>query len=82
MARNIETAATQHTQINIRTARLRSALELRYMIEPSDADIILQLGRIYLLQDMDLTELVKIIENMQKVFYQVYTNTLQKIVLV
>ena len=66
MASNIETAARQHTQINIRTARLRSALELRYMIEPSDTDIILQLGRIYLLQDMDLTELVKIVENMQK----------------
>ncbi|XP_012142186.1 F-box only protein 21 isoform X2 [Megachile rotundata] len=66
MASNIEIAARQHTRINRRTARLRSALELRYMIEPSDADIILQLGRIYLLQHMDLTELVKILENMQK----------------
>ena len=39
------------------------------MIQP-DANIILQLGRIYISQYMDLTELVKILENMQQVFYE------------
>lgn len=67
MANNLEIAARQHTHINGRTTRLRSALELRYMIQPNDANTILQLGRIYVLQHMDLTELVKILENMQKV---------------
>ncbi|KAK9301059.1 hypothetical protein QLX08_006403 [Tetragonisca angustula] len=65
IANNLEVAARQHTHINDRTARLRSVLELRYMIQP-DANIILQLGRIYISQYMDLTELVKILENMQQ----------------
>lgn len=68
MASNIEIAARQHTPINSRTTRLRSALELRYMIEPDDADIIMQLGRIYLLEHMNLTELLKILDNMQQDF--------------
>lgn len=68
MANNLEIAARQHTHINgtHRTARLRSALELRYMIQPNDTNTVLQLGRIYMSQHMDLTELVKILENMQK----------------
>lgn len=73
MANNLEIAARQHTHINgtHRTARLRSALELRYMIQPNDTNTVLQLGRIYMSQHMDLTELVKILENMQKVFYKI-----------
>lgn len=66
MANNLEIAARQHTHINGRNARLRSAVELRYMIQPNDENAILQLGRIYTLQQMDLTEFVKILENMQK----------------
>ncbi|KAK1133940.1 hypothetical protein K0M31_011727 [Melipona bicolor] len=65
IANNLEVAARQHIQINDRTARLRSVLELRCLIQP-DANIILQLGRIYISQYMDLTELVKTLENMQQ----------------
>lgn len=63
MANNLEIAARQHTHLNGRTARLRSALELQYMIQPNDANTILQLGRIYISQFMDLSELVKRLEN-------------------
>ncbi|XP_068970232.1 F-box only protein 21-like [Bombus flavifrons] len=63
MANNLEIAARQHTHINGRTTRLRSALELQYMIQPNDANTILQLGRIYISQFMDLSELVKRLEN-------------------
>ncbi|KOC67221.1 F-box only protein 21 [Habropoda laboriosa] len=66
MVNNLEIAARQHTHMNGRTARLRSAVELRCMIQPNDANAILQLGRIYILQFMDLTELVEIVKNMQK----------------
>lgn len=71
MANNLEIAARQHTHINGRTARLRSALELQYMIQPNDANTILQLGRIYMSQSMDLSELVKRLENIPEVFYEI-----------
>lgn len=71
MANNLEIAARQHTHINGRTARLRSALELQYMIQPNDANTILQLGRIYISQFMDLSELVKRLENIPEVFYEI-----------
>lgn len=71
MANNLEIAARQHIHANGRTARLRSALELQYMIQPDDANTILQLSRIYTLGYMDLTELAKILENMRKVFYEI-----------
>ncbi|XP_071855753.1 F-box only protein 21 isoform X2 [Bombus fervidus] len=63
MANNLEIAARQHTHVCGRTARLRSALELQYMIQPNDANTILQLGRIYISQSMDLSELVERLEN-------------------
>lgn len=63
IANNLEIAARQHTHINDRTARLRSALELQYMIQPNCANTILQLGRIYIAQFMDLGELVERLEN-------------------
>lgn len=71
MANNLEIAARQHTHINGRTARLRSALELQYMIQPNDANTILQLGRIYISQFMDLSELVKRLENIPEVFCEI-----------
>lgn len=71
MANNLEIAARQHTHINGRIARLRSALELQYMIQPNDANTILQLGRIYISQFMDLSELVKKLENIPEVFYEI-----------
>lgn len=71
MANNLEIAARQHTHINGRTTRLRSALELQYMIQPNDANTILQLGRIYISQFMDLSELVKRLENIPEVFYEI-----------
>ncbi|OAD60194.1 F-box only protein 21, partial [Eufriesea mexicana] len=66
MANNLEIAARQHIHANGRTATLRSVLELQYMIQPNDANTILQLGRIYTLGYMDLTELAKILENAVK----------------
>ncbi|XP_015440165.1 PREDICTED: F-box only protein 21-like [Dufourea novaeangliae] len=66
MANNLEVAVRQHTHLNGRTSRLCSTLELRHMVQPNDADPIVQLGRIYIVQNMDLTELVEILKNMEQ----------------
>ena len=65
MANNLQIATRQHTHLNDRTARLRSALELQHMVEPNNMNTIVQLSRIYILQEMDLTELVITLETME-----------------
>ncbi|KAL2725162.1 F-box only protein 21 [Vespula squamosa] len=66
MAYNLDIAARQHIHLNGRTARIRSALELNYMMQPHDVTTILNLGRFYMLHRMDLSELVIMLQNMQK----------------
>ncbi|XP_058797547.1 F-box only protein 21-like isoform X2 [Phymastichus coffea] len=57
MANNLEVAGRQRTHLNGRAARLRSALELLYMVRPHDTGVILHLARFYMLYQMDLTQL-------------------------
>ena len=79
MTNNLQIATRQHTHLNDRTARLRSALELQHMVEPNNMNTIVQLSRIYILQEMDLTELVITLENME-VFRRYYHYTSQGLV--
>lgn len=72
MANNLQIATRQHTHLNDRTATLRSALELQHMVEPNNVNTILQLGRIYIMQEMDIMELVITLDNME-VFRPVLT---------
>ncbi|XP_076626553.1 F-box only protein 21 [Colletes latitarsis] len=65
MANNLELAARQHTHPYDRTARLLSALELQHMVLPNDTSIISKLARIYILQNMDVTELMEILEKIK-----------------
>ncbi|CAL7947557.1 unnamed protein product [Xylocopa violacea] len=62
MADNLELAATQPDRVT----RVRSAFEFRHMIQPNDVKTILHLVEMYAALNIDLTELVKIIDNMLK----------------
>ncbi|XP_069673301.1 F-box only protein 21-like isoform X2 [Periplaneta americana] len=62
MANNLEVAGRQRTQMNGRGARLRSALELLNLVNPSDMNCILHLARFYMLYNMDLADLMATIE--------------------
>lgn len=66
MAYNLDIAARQHIHLNGRTTRIRSALELNYMMQPHDTTTILHLGRFYMLHQMDVSELVIMLQNVQK----------------
>ncbi|KAF7995108.1 hypothetical protein HCN44_004580 [Aphidius gifuensis] len=66
MANNLEIAGRQRTHLNGRAARLRSALDLLYLVRPYDPNTILHLARFYILHQMDLAELVVILRNMEK----------------
>ena len=67
MANNLEVAGRQRTQMNGRGARLRSALELLNLINPSDINCILHLARFYMLYGMDLSDLTTTISKLQNV---------------
>lgn len=67
MAYNLYTAARQHIHLNGRAARIRSALELYHMIKPRDINTILHLGRFYMINRMDVSEFMIMLQNMQKV---------------
>jgi hypothetical protein len=67
MANNLEVAGRQRTQMNGRGARLRSALELLNLVNPSDMNCILHLARFYMLYNMDLSELMSSIVKLQDV---------------
>jgi hypothetical protein len=67
MANNLEVAGRQRTQMNGRSARLRSALELLNLVNPTDMNCILHLARFYMLYNMDLSELVSNIAKVQDV---------------
>jgi len=67
MANNLEVAGRQRTQMNGRGARLRSALELLNLVNPSDMNCILHLARFYMLYNMDLSDLMCTIIRMQDV---------------
>ncbi|XP_035717515.1 F-box only protein 21-like [Vespa mandarinia] len=64
MAYNLDIAARQHIHLNGRASRIRSALELNYMMQPYDKTTILNLGRFYMIHHMDISELM--LQNMQK----------------
>lgn len=66
MANNLEVAGRQRTQMNGRGARLRSALELLNLVNPSDMNCILHLARFYMLYNMDLADLMATIVKMQE----------------
>ncbi|XP_066596106.1 F-box only protein 21-like [Prorops nasuta] len=57
MANNLETAARQFPVRNGRAARLRSALELLHLVQPYDANHILQLTKFYMHHQMVLRDL-------------------------
>lgn len=65
MANNLEVAGRQRTQMNGRGARLRSALELLNLVNPSDMNCILHLARFYMLYNMDLSDLMSSIVKLQ-----------------
>ncbi|PSN50252.1 F-box only protein 21 [Blattella germanica] len=65
MANNLEVAGRQRTQMNGRGARLRSALELLNLVNPSDLNCILHLARFYMLNSMDLSDLTTTISKLQ-----------------
>lgn len=67
MANNLEVAGRQRTQMNGRGARLRSALELLNLVNPSDMNCILHLARFYMLYNMDLSDLMSSIVKLQDV---------------
>lgn len=71
MAQNLEVAGRQRTHLNGRAARLRSALELLYMVRPHDTGVILHLARFYMLYQMDLTQLVDVLTYLKRVFISV-----------
>jgi len=53
--------------MNGRGARLRSALELINLVNPTDMNCILHLARFYMLYNMDLSELMSAIVKLQEV---------------
>jgi len=67
LANNLEVAGRQRTQMNGRGARLRSALELLNLVNPTDMNCILHLARFYMLYNMDLSELMSAIVKLQDV---------------
>ncbi|KAG7209067.1 hypothetical protein KM043_015222 [Ampulex compressa] len=66
MAKNLELATRQHTDLNGRVVRLRSALKLMHMVQPYDTNTIMQLGQIYGLLRMDPTDIVLMSQSIQK----------------
>jgi hypothetical protein len=67
MANNLEVAGRQRTHMNGRGARLRSALELLNLVNPTDMNCIFNLARFYMLYNMDLSELMSTIVRLQDV---------------
>jgi F-box protein 21 len=65
LANNLEVAGRQRTQMNGRGARLRSALELLNLVNPTDMNCILHLARFYMLYNMDLSELMTTLVKLQ-----------------
>ncbi|XP_043281812.1 F-box only protein 21-like [Venturia canescens] len=64
MANNLEVAGRQRTQLYGRAARLRSALELLHLVKPRDTNTIIDLGRFYMLHQMDVTGLIETLNDM------------------
>lgn len=67
MASNLETASRQRNNLNGRTARLRSALELIHLLRPYHTGAILHLGRFYMSYSMDVTKLLDTLSYIKKV---------------
>lgn len=63
MASNLELSGRQHVHPNGRITRLRSVLELLRMINPSDLTCMLNLARLYMLYNMDVSELRLSLQN-------------------
>ncbi|XP_043497553.1 F-box only protein 21-like [Polistes fuscatus] len=57
---NLSVAARQYNDLNGRTARIRSVLELSYMIQPHDETTFYNLSQFYKRHQMDLSDLVDI----------------------
>lgn len=66
MANNLELSGRQHVHPNGRITRLRSVLELLRMINPSDLTCMLNLARLYMLYNMDVSELRLSLQNQVK----------------
>ncbi|XP_076232627.1 F-box only protein 21 isoform X2 [Calliopsis andreniformis] len=66
LANNLEVAARQHTHLDSRCTRVLSALQLQLMIQPNDINTVSRLGRLYRKLHMNLIDLVKVLENMEK----------------
>lgn len=69
MANSLGVAARQHTYA--RSVRLRSALELMCMVQPTDTDALSQLSRLYISQQMNMSEFLKDVRKMGLVMYDV-----------
>lgn len=57
MANNLELSGRQYVHPNGRITRLRSVLELLRLINPSDLTCMLNLARLYMLYNMDVSDL-------------------------
>lgn len=62
----LEVANRQHTHLNGRSARLRSTFQLQYLVDPCSINAVIQLARFYMLREMDLTDIVKMLADIQK----------------
>lgn len=63
MANNLELSGRHHEQPNGRITRLRSVLELSRVINPMDLTCILNLAKLYMLYNMDVSELSTYLAN-------------------
>lgn len=65
MANNLELSGRHHEQPNGRITRLRSVLELSRVINPMDLTCILNLAKLYMLYNMDVSELSTYLANQE-----------------
>ncbi|GLV34229.1 hypothetical protein CBL_00160 [Carabus blaptoides fortunei] len=65
MANNLELSGRQHLHPNGRITRLRSVLELLRLINPSDLTCMLNLAKLYMLYNMDVSELTSFLTNQE-----------------
>lgn len=81
MAHNLELAGRQRNQLMGRPARLRSVLELLHMLKPNDIENILNLARFYMCHQMDLTNLVNKLIDIQNVSLDFFKRIFYKIII-
>lgn len=67
LANNLGVAGRQRSHVIGRSSRMRSFLELHYLVNPSDLNCIMHLARFYMLYSMDLSDLMPTIVKIQDV---------------